>query len=337
MYGRVSSMLEVGTGFHGEMTGRENVYMNGAILGMTKEEIKEKLPKIIEFSEIEDFIDTPVKRYSSGMYIKLAFSVAAHLDSEIVIMDEVLAVGDMAFQKKCLDRMKELAERENKTVLYVSHNMETIKRLCSRCIVLNKGKVIFDGDVDKAIEIYIGEASDLKCFNEYNKDFHIENKNSFYNTGNKTYEIINSLNILEKNEPIFDVGEPAFLEIKCKSPIDIENAYFRIEVKDELNKPIGTIFVNEGFDIKANEDTKIKLKLDTSEFVPGRYRADLILFRFKNENVEAFIDGVYPAFYIEISPKFNEKNKLVWLKKYWGKVHLNDACIIEKGGAGQDE
>ena len=134
LYGRVASMLEVGTGFHPEMTGRENVYLNGAILGMTRAEIDAKMDEIIEFSEVRDFIDTPVKRYSSGMFVKLAFSVAAHLDSEIMIMDEVLAVGDMKFQKKCLTKMRQAAQRDGKTVLYVSHNMATIRDLCDRCI-----------------------------------------------------------------------------------------------------------------------------------------------------------------------------------------------------------
>ena len=129
MWGRVTSMLEVGTGFHGEMTGRENIYMNGSILGMTKAEIDAKIEDIIEFSEVRDFIDTPVKRYSSGMFVKLAFSVAAHLDSEIMIMDEVLAVGDVAFQKKCLSKMREAAGTQGRTVLYVSHNMNTIRQL----------------------------------------------------------------------------------------------------------------------------------------------------------------------------------------------------------------
>ena len=155
IYGRIASMLEVGTGFNGEMTGRENIYMNGAILGMTKAEIDAKIEDIIEFSEVRDFIDTPVKRYSSGMFVKLAFSVAAHLDSEIMIMDEVLAVGDMAFQKKCLDKMRQAAKQEGRTVLYVSHNMNTIRRLCDRCVVLDKGRIIFDGDVEEAIELYM--------------------------------------------------------------------------------------------------------------------------------------------------------------------------------------
>ena len=146
--GRIASMLEVGTGFHAELTGRENIYLNGAILGMTKKEVTSKIDSIIEFSECEKFIDTPVKRYSSGMFVKLAFAVAAHLDAEIMIMDEVLAVGDMHFQKKCIGKMRDLATEEDRTVLYVSHNMNTIRDLCDRCIVLDHGKIVFDGDVE---------------------------------------------------------------------------------------------------------------------------------------------------------------------------------------------
>ena len=168
--GRVASMLEVGTGFHPELTGRENVYLNGAILGMTKAEIDKKFDEIVEFAEMRQFIDTPVKRYSSGMYVKLAFSVAAHLDSEIMIMDEVLAVGDAKFQNKCLGKMSDEAHNSGKAVLYVSHNMGTIQRLCTRCIVLDHGRVIFDGPVDDAIGLYLsnkgssGFMTDLEAF-----------------------------------------------------------------------------------------------------------------------------------------------------------------------------
>ncbi len=152
--GKISSMLEVGMGFSAELTGRENIYLNGAILGMTKAEVKSKIEKIIDFSECREFIDTPVKRYSTGMYVKLAFAVAAHLDSDITVMDEVLAVGDIAFQKKCITKMREISADEERTVLYVSHNMDTIRELCTRCIVLNSGEKVFDGDVESAIKIY---------------------------------------------------------------------------------------------------------------------------------------------------------------------------------------
>ena len=166
--GRIASMLEVGTGFHGELTGRENIYMNGAILGMTKKEVDEKIESIIDFSECRQFIDTPVKRYSSGMYVKLAFAVASHLDAEIMIMDEVLAVGDMKFQKKCLGKMGDEA-KGGKTVLYVSHNMATIRNLCSRCIVLNKGMIIYDGNVEDAIKTYMDYGSNSSITKINNK------------------------------------------------------------------------------------------------------------------------------------------------------------------------
>ena len=165
--GRISSMLEVGTGFHPELTGRENIYLNGAILGMSKEEVDWKMEDIIEFSECRQFIDTPVKRYSSGMYVKLAFAVAAHLDSEILIMDEVLAVGDMKFQQKCLKKMTSLAEEEGRTILYVSHNMATISQLCNRCLVLQKGEVIYDGDTSEAIKIYLDNGIDSEVYRDY--------------------------------------------------------------------------------------------------------------------------------------------------------------------------
>ena len=153
--GRIASLLEVGTGFHPELSGRENIYLNGAILGMRKKEITRKLDEIIEFSGVERYIDTPVKRYSSGMYVRLAFAVAAHLESEILIVDEVLAVGDAEFQKKCLGKMGEISKGQGRTVLFVSHNMGAIKNLCSKGILLENGQISYAGDVDNAIEKYL--------------------------------------------------------------------------------------------------------------------------------------------------------------------------------------
>lgn len=154
IYGRVGSLLEVGTGFHSELTGRENIYLNGAILGMKKNEIKRKFDEIVEFAEIEQFLDTPVKRYSSGMHVRLAFAVAAHLEPEILIIDEVLAVGDAAFQKKCLGKMGEVT-KEGRTVLFVSHNMVAVQSLCSRVIWLEKGNIKKEGKTDKVISGYL--------------------------------------------------------------------------------------------------------------------------------------------------------------------------------------
>jgi lipopolysaccharide transport system ATP-binding protein len=160
IYGRVGSLLEVGTGFHPELSGRDNIYLSGAILGMTKREIRSKFDEIVEFAEIEKFIATQVKHYSSGMYVRLAFAVAAHLDPEILLVDEVLAVGDIKFQKKCLGKMGDVA-RQGRTILLVSHSMAAINALCSRCVILNSGGVEFDGPTDKATERYYAESLDM--------------------------------------------------------------------------------------------------------------------------------------------------------------------------------
>jgi len=154
--GRVASLLEVGTGFHPELTGRENIFLNGAILGMTKVEIKKKFDEIVAFSEVERFLDTPVKRYSSGMYVRLAFAVAAHLEPEILIVDEVLAVGDAQFQKKCLGKMQDVARESGRTVLFVSHNMTAVKSLCSRAILLEAGRIETSGDPQAVVRQYLG-------------------------------------------------------------------------------------------------------------------------------------------------------------------------------------
>jgi lipopolysaccharide transport system ATP-binding protein len=160
IHGRVGSLLEVGTGFHGELSGRENIYLNGAILGMRKAEIERKFDEIVAFAEVEKFIDTPVKRYSSGMYLRLAFAVAAHLEPEILIVDEVLAVGDASFQSKCIGKMGAVA-KEGRTILFVSHNVAAVKSLCSRAILLDRGQVDSDGRVDEVVDRYVAANSDV--------------------------------------------------------------------------------------------------------------------------------------------------------------------------------
>lgn len=159
--GRVASLLEVGTGFHPELTGRENIFLNGAILGMTRREIRSKFDEIVDFAEVEKFLDTAVKRYSSGMYVRLAFAVAAYLEPEILVVDEVLAVGDASFQKKCLGKMEDVADREGRTVLFVSHQMGSIQRLCNKGIVLVGGRIAFSGHVQVAIDSYLNISNDV--------------------------------------------------------------------------------------------------------------------------------------------------------------------------------
>lgn len=167
LYGRVASLLEVGTGFHPELSGRENIYLNGAILGMSRSEIKSKFDEIVDFAEVEKFLETPVKRYSSGMYVRLAFAVAAHLEPEILVVDEVLAVGDASFQKKCLGKMQSVAENEGRTVLFVSHQMPMITSLCNRCILLSNGSLIDDGNPASVILRYQTSATGSSAFIDY--------------------------------------------------------------------------------------------------------------------------------------------------------------------------
>jgi len=165
--GRVARLLKVGTGFHGELTGRENIYLNGHILGMKKKEIADRFDEIIDFSGVEKFIDTPVKRYSSGMYMRLAFAVAAHMDPEILIVDEVLAVGDAEFQRKCIGKMKEVSSQKGKTVLFVSHNMQALQSLCDRVIALHKGEIIDTGEPETVIGHYLKRERKINSFQEY--------------------------------------------------------------------------------------------------------------------------------------------------------------------------
>lgn len=175
--GRIASLLEVGTGFHPEMTGRENIYLNGAILGMTRKEITRKFDEIVDFAGVERYIDTPVKRYSSGMYVRLAFAVAAHLESEILIVDEVLAVGDAEFQKKCLGKMGDVTKGEGRTILFVSHNIGAVRELCTHGILMNNGGLLLDGNIDQCITEYQKNHNQLSSYNHLNSDRVFENEN----------------------------------------------------------------------------------------------------------------------------------------------------------------
>lgn len=269
MNGRITSMLEVGTGFHPELTGRENVFLNGAILGMDKSEITRKFDEIVAFSEVGEFIDTPVKRYSSGMKVKLAFAVASHLDSEIMIMDEVLAVGDVSFQNKCIARMKTVAETEGRTILYVSHNMYTVKTLCSRCIVLDHGTKAFDGDTDEAIAVYMRNNA-------------LEDTIFFDTTQQKRHRkcnqrhLLQSLEILDEKSPVFDYGKVFKFRIVWLSQNNTERLRMKMIVNTMDTTPVGVCF---GGELSHNEGlNNVVYSFDTSYLVPGHYTVDLILY-----------------------------------------------------------
>ena len=322
IYGRIASMLEVGTGFSPEMTGRENVYLNGAILGMTKAEIDAKMEDIIEFSEVRDFIDTPVKRYSSGMYVKLAFSVAAHLDSEIMIMDEVLAVGDMAFQKKCLDKMRSAATTEGKTVLYVSHNMNTIRQLCDRCVVLDKGRIIFDGDVEEAIAIYMGADGQADRVYDYSKIKHRSKA--------KETIMLSFCEILNETAAAYIPGTKLNLKLGLSARRIGENLRLRMEVSYKDGTMAATAFTGDISGEIALGENVLNMVFDTSGLVSGEYSVEMCAYEITSEGQEFVLDDVTPAFRFVLDDETNE-DKPVWLHQWWGHIRLNDVQLEDKG------
>lgn len=310
--GRIASMLEVGTGFSPEMTGKENVYLNGTILGMTKAEVDAKMDKIIEFSEIGEFIDTPVKRYSSGMYVKLAFSVAAHLDSEIMIMDEVLAVGDMAFQRKCLDKMREAANNEGRTVLYVSHNMNTIRQLCDRCVVLDQGRVIFEGEVEEAINEYLG------C--GYTK-FDIAAERTVNET---TQEVqITSVDLHGKN--IFNFGEDIRIDMEFESHKVIDSLYFRFCINLPDGTPIATS-TTKPIKAKLGMNSSSYL-LDVANLAPAKYVIKILAIEISDFGTQERHDRINRAVGFEIT-SVGQLHNFIWDTKYWGHYVIPDAEVI---------
>ena len=315
IYGRIASMLEVGTGFNGEMTGRENIYMNGAILGMTKAEIDAKIEDIIEFSEVRDFIDTPVKRYSSGMFVKLAFSVAAHLDSEIMIMDEVLAVGDMAFQKKCLDKMRQAAKQEGRTVLYVSHNMNTIRRLCDRCVVLDKGKIIFDGDVEKAIELYLSNTRD--DWDESRTEFDLTDcrGRSPYTAG---LARIDAVKLLDKESAVYAQGEKLRLRVRISTDKTYADLRLRVELRYSDDTPVGTMPMVSLGGWKAGEQREVTVCVETSGLTNGRFRVDMVLFEIDESGNSFDQELLLPAFFFEVM----SEEDVVWNHSTWGHIRF---------------
>lgn len=319
IYGRIASMLEVGTGFNGEMTGRENVYMNGAILGMTRAEIDAKMEDIIEFSEVREFIDTPVKRYSSGMYVKLAFSVAAHLDSEIMIMDEVLAVGDMAFQKKCLDKMRDAAKKEGRTVLYVSHNMNTIRQLCDRCIVLDKGKVVFQGDVEEAIGVYMGTNDSDTYPVQYD---YRESKRTFH-FGQQI--LVTDFLFLDKKSAEFHVGEIAKFKICFSSKIKLDEAYCILRIKDSANTGKIAGALSKPFSVEISEHQEREFEFAIDELVENVYCFSFeIIARDTSGNYFSYDN---PGAIIPVQVVNKNENDVVWSRQYWGSVRLKEMNV----------
>jgi lipopolysaccharide transport system ATP-binding protein len=268
IYGRVGSLLEVGTGFHPELTGRENIFLNGAILGMKKNEIKRKFDEIVVFSEIEKFIDTPVKRYSSGMYMRLAFAVAAHLEPEILVIDEVLAVGDAGFQKKCLGKMGAVA-KEGRTVLFVSHNMAAIQQLCGRGILLSQGQVLTAGKVDRVIGEYLAEARPER----------MEKDGYLIRNASGTVEIT-SVGFLDEGDRRMSGGQCGE-DLKIAIQMQTARRYERVAVSVSVNNQHGvrvsvmhSKIAGYEFNLEAGKNI-IRCAVPRLPLLPGRYLLDL--------------------------------------------------------------
>jgi lipopolysaccharide transport system ATP-binding protein len=272
LHGRVASLLEVGTGFHPELTGRENIYLNGAILGMTRAEIKKKFDEIVDFAEVERFLDMPVKRYSSGMYVRLAFAVAAHLEPEILVVDEVLAVGDAAFQKKCLGKMGDVATKEGRTVLFVSHNMGAVIQLCSKSIVVEKGKMKFIGDTNLGIDQYINSQD--------NRSGYLNLNNYKIRKGNQkiVFQWIKICNITNDICWDFSVGDAIKIVFKV---VSIEELNFKLAIE-----------------IKSSDGIALCNMIDTdSAFEPRQIKGSDI-YTVIMDDVRLYPDTYYLSFWV---------------------------------------
>ena len=269
--GRVASLLEVGTGFHPDLSGRENIYLNGAILGMTRHEIKRKFDEIVDFAGVERYIDTPVKRYSSGMYVRLAFAVAAHLESEILIVDEVLAVGDAEFQKKCLGKMKDVSGKEGRTVLFVSHNMASIKALCNKGVLLENGKTKLVSNTENVVKNYLGSDKDYLNYKKTNTLF----------DGFELIDLAVANYGKHINESIYRDKEICFT-FNYNNFQNVEGLYFNIKIKDEEGRYIITTVSNDTKSIVDKGSGQAVMKIPSGFFNEGQYFVDLMVIQ-KNE------------------------------------------------------
>ncbi len=315
LFGRITSMLEVGTGFNGEMTGRENIYQNGAILGMSKKEIDAVVEEIIDFSEVREFIDTPVKRYSSGMYVKLGFAVASHLESEIVIMDEVLAVGDLDFQRKCLSLMRTLAKEKNRTVLYVSHNMNTVRELCNRVIVIDNGKIIFDGNTEEGIQTYFNLNSAAPKF-----QFDFSGVSTDRKDPGATECKITTVNIHKTDSFEYEVGEPFAFTVGVLARRDFPELGMLFTITS-AGIPVGTIpYISLG-EFQQGERREYSVSIDTSPITEGKYDVSISLV-IKDEGKIRSFDVVVDAIQFIVS----KNTDFEWRGNVWGHIRLSALC-----------
>lgn len=309
--GRIGSLLEVGIGFHPEMTGRENIYMNGAILGMTKQEINRKLDEIIDFSGCERYIDTPTKRYSSGMMVRLGFSVAAHLEPEILVVDEVLAVGDAEFQKKAIGKMQDVSRGEGRTVLFVSHNMASIRALCKRGIILEKGIIKYQGEVNNIVDMYlrdnqieIGDVSEVYSFNRLIKV-----------TGN--FEI---LSLIRCSPYFLDSNNEIVYKVKIRNNSLQKKFQVTTLIDDIFDKGRAGMVSTEEISWTTNEkELELEITINNHHLSKGKYTLDVWIHTGNVHSIFSIHDAVYQTLTFEVET-FNGISINDW-KSYWGKIY----------------
>ncbi|MDB5205642.1 MAG: transporter [Flavisolibacter sp.] len=316
--GRVASLLEVGTGFHPELTGRENIYLNGSILGLQKAEITKKLDEIIDFSGVENFIDTPLKHYSSGMELRLAFSVAAHLEPEILLIDEVLAVGDIEFQKKCLGKMEEVSQKEGRTILFVSHNLEAVLKLCDKGLWLKSGKVKMYDDIDKVVSAYIDDSNEEATFK-------YAGKNDF----SKAICILEGWIKASNTIPnMVEVGEPLIIQMKI-AVNEIKKFSFEVLIRDSRREPL--LFLPVGLAHgKEHTLSKGEYVVTITTMLPfltkDRYFIDLITA----DTNKSYIHYLESAVYFEMGGKVLESTNFEYTaNQRMGKILLTEAIKVE--------
>jgi lipopolysaccharide transport system ATP-binding protein len=310
--GRVASLLEVGTGFHPELTGRENIFLNGAILGMMQSEIKKKFDEIVAFAEVEKFLDTPVKRYSSGMYVRLAFAVAAHLEPEILVVDEVLAVGDAQFQKKCIGKMQEVSYQQGRTVIFVSHNLAAVLQLTSSAIVLEKGRVRYIGPTEKAVELYSGGVE-----SESNVFFDVENTPRKY-PGTQAARFVSFR--FDSAAPIFSTGADFSYYAKIRAHEDIPRMRFSITIFTVEGIPVGSCFSVEGPGLKKGEEAEVKITLPGPRLAPGHYYCGTAVGKGDHRSGHVDFDVVLETLAFEIRPEEGEGGTVASWVHGWGAI-----------------
>ena len=311
-HGRIGSLLEVGTGFHGEMTGRENIFMNGAILGMSRSEIQSKLDEIIDFSGCERYIDTPVKRYSSGMTVRLGFAVAAFLEPEILVVDEVLAVGDAEFQKKAIGKMKDVSQGQGRTVLFVSHNMASVRGLCKTGVVLNNGCVDFKGTADEAVDFYLGGEKATHSYVNSNPDDRDPLK----------YVVIQSIECKD-GIATFSTVDPISFDLVLRANRTVKGCRVNLTITTMDDVPVGTVISAETFDIEAGDVKTVRVTLHDHNISRGEYKASFSVGTGRyNEIINDFqivSDAVY--FQVEKYSHVEGQGYAQWYRQ-WGSIYL---------------